>query len=367
MTDILVSGYYGVGNAGDEAILAGLIASLRSVAPEARITVISSNRAYTRDAHGVEAISRNDLRGIWRATGRAGLLISGGGSLLQDVTSQKSLVYYLGVCAAAQMHRRPVMFYAQGIGPITRPVSRSLVRMIGNRVRAITVRDTDSARTLADLGVRRPPVTVTADAALALGPGDAERGRALLRAAGVPVDGRPLIGVSVRPWHLSAANFQANLAEGLQKLAAATSAHLVLFPMQAGPDVAAATSLAAGLQASQTLVTAEHSHHDLRHMVSAMQAVVAMRYHALVFAALSNVPLVGISYDPKNDSFLRSLGMTPVGTTTTLDPEAIALAGQAALNLPTEERERLAAVMADLRKRSQHNARIALQVLEGKD
>lgn len=366
MTDILVSGYYGVGNAGDEAILAGLISSLRSHDPDLRIAVVSSRAAQTRQDHGVDAISRNDFSAIWRATARARLTISGGGSLLQDVTSQKSLLYYLGVCAAAEMHNRPVMFFAQGIGPLLRPTGRSLVRMVGNRVSAITVRDPDSAQLLAALGVRRPPVTVTADAALSLGPGDPEQGQRMLQAAGVPLDGRPLVGVSVRPWKMAADSFEDDLAAGLNQLGKVTGAHLVLFPMQQGPDVAASQAISPKLQTQHTVLTGAYSHHELRHMVAAMQMVIAMRYHALVFAALSGVPIVGISYDPKNDSFLRSLGLSACGTPTTLNAGALATAAGAALEQTPAERERLASAMIQLRQRSSQNARVALALLEGR-
>lgn len=113
----MVSGYYGFGNAGDEAILAGLLRAVRELEPAVRITVISGRAAQTRALHGVAAVSRNRLRQIWAAVGQADLVLSGGGSLLQDVTSFKSLSYYLGVAGMGLARRRPVMFYAQGWGP----------------------------------------------------------------------------------------------------------------------------------------------------------------------------------------------------------------------------------------------------------
>ena len=96
------------------------------------------------------------------------MLISGGGGLLQDVTGPKSIIYYLGVVLMARLLGKPVFFYAQGIGPVNTVVGKALVRLVANRVNAITVRDPDSKEELAVMGVTRPPVYVTADPVLGL-------------------------------------------------------------------------------------------------------------------------------------------------------------------------------------------------------
>ena len=97
MSEIAISGYYGFSNAGDEAMLAAMIEVIGDLAPEAIITVISGNPDDTRRRHGVQAVHRLDVPAVMRLLKRSKLLISGGGSLLQDVTSERSLYYYLGV------------------------------------------------------------------------------------------------------------------------------------------------------------------------------------------------------------------------------------------------------------------------------
>ncbi|MGI6649378.1 MAG: polysaccharide pyruvyl transferase family protein [Bacillota bacterium] len=118
--------------------------------------------------HGVAAVSRFNPISLIQTLRRADLLISGGGSLLQDVTSWRSILYYLGIVTLALILGQPVMFYAQGIGPIRRPWARWLTRVIANRVRLITVRDQDSLNELKHLGVTKPPVYVTADPVLGM-------------------------------------------------------------------------------------------------------------------------------------------------------------------------------------------------------
>lgn len=361
---ILVSGYYGFQNAGDEAILGGMIRAIRELDPGVEFTVISGRSAQTRQVHGVEAVSRNRPRRIWAAVGRADLVISGGGSLLQDVTGFKSIPYYLGVAAMGLWRRKPVMFYAQGVGPIRGAVGRSLTRLVGNRVDLITVRDQESAAFLHRLGVRRPPVHVTADAALALEPGDPEAGRRLLRLAGVPGDGRPVIGVAVRPWKAGEAGAEPALAGALDSLARASGGRVVFIPMQVPHDVAAAAALRAQMREPAVLLTEgdRPAYTDCLHLVAACDLLVGMRYHALVFAAMAGVPLVGLSYDPKNDAFLRRIGMAPAATTAAMDAGAVLRAGLDALGRPAEALARLRRRMAEMAAQSRENARLALDL-----
>lgn len=362
---ILVSGYYGFRNAGDEAILAGIIQAIRELEPEAVFTVISGRAAETRQVHGVEAISRNRIRATWEAVGEADLVLSGGGSLLQDVTGAKSIPYYLGVVTMALLRRKPVMFYGQGIGPVRGLLGKLLIRLVANRVSRITVRDPESAEALRRLGVVRPPIQVTADAALALAPGNREAGRRLLGAAGVPLGQGPLIGVSVRPWKDWEAGTEAALAAALDRIAAMEGGHVVFLPMQPTLDPRAAAAVQRHLRSPGTVLSGEGwTYQDTLNAVAACDLLVGMRYHALVFAAMAGVPVVGLSYDPKIDAFLRLLGLEPAGSTRNLNPDAVVSAARAVWTGSRRGQEPWAAVLAQLRDRSRENARVALELAQ---
>src|SRR5690606_13718168 len=168
---VVISGYYGFDNMGDEMVLAGILAGLRRLDPGVRVTVLSAHPAATAREHGVDAVSRTHLPSILAALARADLLISGGGSLLQDVTGPFNIPYYVGVMELARLRGVPVMMMAQGIGPVRGRMGRALVRWAVRRAAAVTVRDPQSARLLGDLGVPGAAVGVTADAALLLDPG----------------------------------------------------------------------------------------------------------------------------------------------------------------------------------------------------
>lgn len=361
MPEIAVSGYYGFKNAGDEAILGGLISSIRTLAPETRFAVLSGDPTATAQLHGVEAIPRMDLGAVWRALGRADLLITGGGSLLQDVTSWRTIPYYLGICLLALLRGKPVMWYAQGIGPVQRPLGRWLVRWVGNRVAAITLRDAESAATLAELGVTRPPVTVTADAAFALAPGDPARGRALLRVAGVP-EGLPLVGVSLRPWP-AMPHFDRVLASALDRLAMELHGGVVFLPMQLPQDERMAQAVQAHMQAPRWSLGGTLDYRQALDVVASVDLLVGLRYHALVFAAMSGVPVVGLSYDPKNTSFLAQLGLKAAGSPAELDGQVLLTAARRALDDREAMHQDLRARAAEFSRRSLENARVALALV----
>ena len=167
---IAVSGYYGFKNAGDDAILMAMVATIRALAPGAEITVFSSSPVETRQLYGVRAVNRwNPLGIIWTLL-RSDLLLSGGGGLLQDVTGVRSICYYLVVVLLALVVGKPVVYYAQGVGPVRTRFGRWLTRVVSNRVDLITIRDQASRDDFLAMGVNRPPLVVTADPVLALNP-----------------------------------------------------------------------------------------------------------------------------------------------------------------------------------------------------
>jgi polysaccharide pyruvyl transferase CsaB len=303
---IAVSGYYGCGNTGDEAVLAGITASFarRAGAEAARFTVFSANPEDTRRRHGLDAVDRMS-RAALRATLReTDLLLSGGGSLLQDTTSLRSLLYYLWVLRLAQSMRVPTMFYAQGIGPLRRPAARALTRIVANRARAITVRDPGSEELLRAIGVSRVPVHVTADPAFALQPAPAERVDALLAAAGV-LGNIPLLGVAVRQW--PAGPSEETYASALREAARRAGSRVVFLPMQPPGDVELSHAIAARLT-DATVLEEPLSPQEAVGVCGRLDALLAMRLHALIFASLSGVPLTALSYDPKVAELMILLG-----------------------------------------------------------
>src|SRR3989339_978082 len=138
---IALSGYYGFGNIGDEALLT----IIKQKIAGAEFTVLD------RSFKIISQIFRSDL------------LISGGGTLFQDKTSSRSFYYYIGVVALAKLMGKKVMILAQGFGPLNKTLNRHLARLVLNRVDIITLRDKQSLETIKKLGVTIPRIELTAD------------------------------------------------------------------------------------------------------------------------------------------------------------------------------------------------------------
>lgn len=299
---IAISGYYGCGNTGDEAVLAGILESFRLKAPEANFTVFSANPDSTARLHNVVAAPRMSASAVKRVLRESDLLISGGGSLLQDVTSLRSLVYYLWVVRSALSMRRPVMFYAQGIGPLRSRAGRLLTQNVANRVHAITVRDEGSAALLAQIGVTRPTIEVTADPAFGLTPAPRQRAEQILTESGVDLMA-PRVGIAIRPWHKTEVPLDAyvKLAEGIE-----AKGQIVFLPMQPPGDTALSDSIAIRVPGAivirQPLTPAE-----ALAVTSQFDGLIAMRLHALIFGAMAGIPMLALGYDPKVHSLMTRL------------------------------------------------------------
>ncbi|MBM3457741.1 MAG: polysaccharide pyruvyl transferase CsaB, partial [Armatimonadetes bacterium] len=99
---ILFSGYYGLGNAGDEAVLDASVELFRRERPTLALSVLSGNVAETQRRLRLRAVPRFHPVAVLAAVRASDLVLSGGGSLLQDRTSMKSLLYYLSVLILAK-------------------------------------------------------------------------------------------------------------------------------------------------------------------------------------------------------------------------------------------------------------------------
>ena len=297
VTRVVISGYYGFGNAGDEAVLAGILVALRSRLLHADVVVLSGNPTQTRRLHGVKAVSR--ITGALRTLPGADLFISGGGSLIQDVTSARSALYYLGVLGLATVLARATVVYAQGIGPLRRGWVRVLARRVLARTTLITVRDEDSVRVLKDLGILRP-VHVVADPAFALVPTPAAQIQDVIGS-----HHPPRIGVALRSWQDDA--FVDAVVKGLRAARARLGeTEIVVLALHPERDLALCTRVAQDVGGR---VLAGLPPSDLMAVVGTMDLLVGARLHALIASVLMGVPPIGLSYDQKVDGFLRRVGL----------------------------------------------------------
>lgn len=281
----LLNGYFGFGNAGDEAVLAAMLVHLRVLRADATFVVTSGAPEHTRRLHGVEAVGRQSPRELLAALRECDVFLSGGGSLVQDVTSVRNAIYYTGLLRTARLLGKPTMVYAQGVGPLNTSVARRACRAAFQKASLVTVRDEDSAQLLRDIGVTRP-VEITADPVWDLGTGVARRARGPAKKW----------VAALRSWPGAEAGALSRVVEALRDAAQQQAATLQFLPMQPEHDEAILRGLAAPEEILDT-----HGRHPraILEMVADADLMLAMRLHALIFAASVGVPVVAFDYDPK--------------------------------------------------------------------
>ena len=304
---VVICGAYGRGNAGDDAILEAILQEMRGIDPDMPVTVISKDPKSTCLTYRVRSVSRMNIP-AWRgAMKRAKLYINGVGSLIQDVTSRRSLWFYLHNIQSAKRSGCQVQMYGCGIGPVTRENHRKLAAEVLNRsVDAITLREPDSLDELRAMGVTQPEILLTADPALTLRRASDDETDSVLLRAGIPPHGR-YICFALRQWKgfegkaplFAKAAKYAYETYGLTPVFAAVEKH---------QDPIAARQSAAGLDIPHYFLDDAGGAGTIIGALSRMELVVAMRLHALIFAAGQGIPLAGVVYDPKVSAFLRYIG-----------------------------------------------------------
>ena len=308
---VVMSGYYGFSNAGDDAILQSIHGGILAASDDIQVTVLSHDPEQTRRQYGLDAVYRFDLVQVGRALRRCDALLSGGGSLLQDRTSTRSLLYYLMVIRWAKKLGKPVMLYANGIGPVTKPENRKKVKQTVELANVVTLRDRASAQELRDMGVNRPELHITADPVFTLVPADADRGRELLAKAGLPA-GRKFAAVSVRDWP-AARQFPQQAARLCDHLHRTYGLETVFLLMQPAADRETTEQVRRAMESPSYLLDVPATPSELMAVLGQAELCVAMRLHTLIFAARMAVPTVGLVYDPKVDSYLKELDLPSAG------------------------------------------------------
>ena len=361
---VVVSGYYGYDNCGDEAVLLSIVTCLKTLHPGIRIIALSGNPSKTSELYGIEAINRWNPFRIAISLLSSQLLISGGGSLFQDATSTKSLRYYLAIIKMAKMLGKKVMVFSQGIGPLNREKSRAMVSKTLNRCNAITVRDEQSAHLLVDIGITKK-IQVTADPAIILEtkdisidiPSELQKTNknggedslflvdACYGSSGImqepPITGKrehhekgektatnidcdtsmktsisqgthnrssvPLLTVAIRSWqddrHLP------HVARFLDKRVEEGFSALII-PTHFPNDVHACTRILSMMTQQAHFMNKCFSAWEFIALAAQSDYFFSMRLHGLICAFASGTPILALSYDPKVDAFMTQTGLS---------------------------------------------------------
>ncbi|MDD3013003.1 MAG: polysaccharide pyruvyl transferase CsaB [Candidatus Gastranaerophilales bacterium] len=293
---ILISGYYGFDNFGDDAILHVLISDVKNSTNNPKITVISDNPEKTKLKYNVESVYRFDFKNIFSCMKSSDLFISGGGSLLQDITSFKSLLYYLGLILLALILGVKSCIYAQGIGPIKSKFGRFLTSILLKKLVFIAVRDTESQNFLKKLGVKS---VLTADPVWRL---ECDEIKYDLDASKEKIK----VGIQLRSWHSLDDKNLKNLAEAINTSFSSENYQLILISLQDVQDLDVTKHFEKVMKqvnkSFETSIISNLSICEVSDLISQLNFFIAMRFHANLISIKFNIPTLAISYDPKVES-----------------------------------------------------------------
>lgn len=297
---LVLAGYFGRGNLGDDAILLAFTRSLAGY--DYDFSVICGSPKRLSGSYGLTGVGHLDFKAIQATIESCDALVFPGGSIFQDVTSVRSVAYYSNLVKAAKKAGKKVVLLGQGVGPLDRFLGKRLAASAFGAADAIVVRDKGSAAMLKSLGVRATP-QVSADMAFLLTQPESEKGRASFGFGDMKA-----VGVSVRPVRKMRDKAIVALFAKLIKLLSENKYVPVMIEMDRELDRPLILQIAKLHGGKVPDLKGISNPTDLQRRLARMEAVIGMRLHSGVLAATVGVPAFMISYDPKIQVFSNAMG-----------------------------------------------------------
>lgn len=287
MTKYVISGYIGFDNFGDEAILKVLIDNLKKNGAE-KITAISSNPQKTAKLYKINSVG---MFNFFKAINKADVLISGGGSLLQDITSLKSLIYYLFIIIYAITLNKKVIIFAQGFTPFRTKIGKFFTKFVLKNCSKIYVRDKKSQEILEEMQIKSELIT---DPVFGF-----DKKNYLKENA---------IGIQLRNFPTLTETFLENLANKIKENF--YNKEIKLLSLQDTQDYYILEDFAKKLENREikTTIYKNLSVEDVIKEISKLEYLIGMRFHSLLIGAKNNVKLLGINYDIKVENLANNIG-----------------------------------------------------------
>ena len=360
--DAVLMGYYGFNNSGDETLLYSMIKNLREEKADARLLVLSKVPNETAKNYGVYSINRYNLLKLKRELRKSHLFIFGGGSLIQDVTSDKSLWFYLNMLKLAFGAKIPVMLYANGIGPVNKLKNRKKVAKILNKANIITLRDEKSLKEVNDMGVSTEKI-VTADPALSMAGVDNATARKLLAEENIICD-NDILGISIRDWKDCDGAFWTRFAEQIDEICDKYKLAPVFIPLKKPDDTEISKIVQAKIKTKGHILNKPYTAEEIVGIFGVCELTIGMRLHSLIYAAAVCCPAIGISYDPKVSGFVDYIGTSSSLELNEVKENRLILKADEIMKNKEKIKEELAEKQAEFKEKTKKTAQIAMDFIK---
>ncbi len=305
MAKLLLTGYLGCGNLGDDAILLGLLNGIATKRYD--ITVMSGAPEETFRNYGVSSIPRMEMKSTKTALETHDALVFVGGSIFQDVTSVRSVIYYGNLVSAAKKAGKKVIMLGQGVGPLNSFLGKQLAAKAFNAADVVVVRDQASVSALKDIGYRGNP-RVAGDLAFLLDK-PAQRDNE----GSFQVGAMKSVGISCRTLPSQKSGSIVQLFGDLCKLLYQKGMIPVLIEMDRNEDGPLINEIEKTQGGKVPSLRKINTPMDIQRRLMRMDGLIGMRLHSGILAATVGVRPYMIAYDPKVTAFANAFGLpTPL-------------------------------------------------------
>ncbi len=334
---LVLAGYFGRGNLGDDAILLGFINGVKNLGYQ--YTVVCGAPEFLMRDYGLRGVSHLDFKAVRTVIEQCDALVFPGGSIFQDVSSVRSVAYYADLVKSAKKANKKVVMLGQGVGPLNRFLGRRMAASAFQAADVIAVRDRGSVASLQELGVSGNP-RVTADMAFLLPEPTQDIG---LQQFGV--GDMKSVGLSARPAGSDKGKHVVKVFSRLMRLLFDNGWVPVMIEMDRELDRPMLDRLGKEFGGKVPEIRGLTSPIQLQQRLMRMDAVLGMRLHAGILATTVGVPAYMVSYDPKVTAFANAMGYPTPQNIESTTPERVFDSFQAFMKerdrlIPTVKRKR---------------------------
>ncbi|MEI2422801.1 polysaccharide pyruvyl transferase family protein [Arthrospira platensis SPKY2] len=319
---VIISGFYGAGNTGDELILRSISEGVIKLYPHIQFFVASNNPQKVEYIHALQSFQRNNLPVVDCEISSASATLLGGGGLWHDYTfpssggmlslfsnTQISLAGYGKLPLLGCIYNLPFYVFGMGVGPLSNPDAQKFLSFLAKQAEYIFVRDKSSLKLLEKIIESPTKIDYFPDPVFAL---DISK-YSIPDSVNKIRENNPILGVNLRPWQINInySSFKENLANALQSITQQYNCILLGIPMQNNHDEAILDQVFAMIESPQPKIVLKWTDNfpELFGTLKACHGFVSMRLHSCLLAHRLGIPTLGLAYDPKVSSHFEDLGI----------------------------------------------------------
>lgn len=306
--DVLLLGAYGSGNVGDLAILDAMLEDLNN---DKEISYsIASRDLFLKKHYNIDLINPFSITGLLRCLKKEVIVIGGGGIFGHETHMHiKIMMPFLVI---AKILGKKLIFYDIGIYRAETKAMLKVLWFVMRKSDSIVLRDdTDTEIIPSDILHR---AKVEPDITFALAPKEPTQREVLefLKSS------KGVVGLSLRftnlkdPFNETDRQIATTVKQVILEEFLQQGASILFMPFQHF-DLSYIRYYFRDIidkypEAFVILETEKYSINELKWIISKLKLAVGMRLHFQIFSTDLGVPVVGISYAPKNTNYLRKVG-----------------------------------------------------------